>query len=66
MEMMVNSRLIKLEVNHRLRNIQSAYSKNKSTNDQLVYLPQEIENAFQGKKKVLAMVTDLTEAFDRI
>ena len=67
MERMVNTRLLKhLEENHLLSNTQSAYRKNRSTEDQLVYLAQEIENAFQEKKKVLAAFVDLTKAFDKV
>ena len=67
MERMVNTRLLKhLEENHLLSNTQSAYRKNRSTEDQLVYLAQELENAFQEKKKVLAAFVDLTKAFDKV
>lgn len=67
MERMVNTRLLKhLEENHLLSNTQSAYRKNRSTEDQLVYLAQEIENAFQDKKKVLSVFVDLTRAFDKV
>lgn len=67
MERMVNTRLLKhLEENHLLSNTQSAYRKNRSTEDQLIYLAQQIENAFQEKKKVLAVFVDLTKAFDKV
>ena len=67
MERMVNTRLLKhLEEHHLLNNTQSAYRKNRSTDDQLVYLAQEIETAFQEKKKVLAVFVDLTKAFDKV
>ena len=67
MERMVNARLLKhLEENNLLTNTQSAYRKNLSTEDQLVYLTQQIENAFQDKKKVLAIFIDLTKAFDKV
>nr|KAG5697608.1 hypothetical protein BaRGS_001033 [Batillaria attramentaria] len=67
MERMVNTRLLKhLEENHLLSNTQSAYRKNRSTEDQLVYLAQELEDAFQEKKKVLAIFVDLTKAFDKV
>ena len=67
MERMVNTRLLKhLEENHLLSNTQSAYRKNRSTEDQLVYLAQQIENAYQEKKKVLGIFVDLTKAFDKV
>lgn len=67
MERMVNTRLMAhLEENNLLNNSQSAYRKNRSTEDQLVYLIQKIENAFQEKKKVLAVFVDLTKAFDKV
>ena len=67
MERMVNARLLKhLEENQLLSNTQSAYRKNRSTEDQLVYLAQAIENAFQEKKKVLAVFVDLAKAFDKV
>jgi len=67
MERMVNTRLTKhLEENNLLSNTQSAYRKNRSTEDQLVYLAQEIENAFQEKKKVLAVFIDLKNAFGKV
>ena len=67
MERMVSTRLLKdLEENHLLSNTQSAYRKNRSTEDQLVYLAQQIENAFQEKKKLLSVFVDLTKAFDKV
>lgn len=67
LERMVNWRLLKhLEENLLLNNSQSAYRKNRSTEDQLVYLSQELENAYQEKKKTLAVFVDLTKAFDKV
>ena len=67
MERIVNARLLKhLEANNMLSSSQSAYRKNRSTEDQLVYLTQEIENAFQEKRKTLAVFIDLTKAFDKV
>ncbi|BFZ17227.1 hypothetical protein BsWGS_20266 [Bradybaena similaris] len=52
MERMVNTRLMKnLEEKHLIPNPQTVYRKNHSTEDQLIYLAQEIENAFQDPKK---------------
>ena len=36
------------------------------TEDQLALIAQEIENAFQEKKKVVAVFFDLTKAFDKV
>ncbi|BFY98463.1 hypothetical protein BsWGS_01503 [Bradybaena similaris] len=67
MERMVNTRLMKhLEEKHLIANPQTAYRKNHSTEDQLIYLAQEIENAFQDKKKMLAVFIDLTKAFEKV
>ena len=38
----------------------------RSTEDQLAYFIQDIEDAFQEKKKVLAVFFDLSKAFDRV
>ena len=46
--------------------MQSAYRKKRSTEDQIVYLAQQIENAFQEKKKVLATFVDLIKAFGKV
>nr|KAG5697688.1 hypothetical protein BaRGS_000573 [Batillaria attramentaria] len=67
MERIVNARLLKhLEENNLLNNTQSAFRKNRSTEDQLVFLAQEIENAYQKRKKTLAVFIDLTKAFDKV
>jgi hypothetical protein len=36
------------------------------TEDPIAYLAQDIENAFQDKKKTLAVFVDLTKAFDKV
>ena len=45
---------------------QTGYRQHRNTEDQLAYLTQSIENAFQEKKKVLAVFFDLSKAFDRV
>ena len=45
---------------------QTGYRKFRSTEDQLAYLAQKIEDAFQEKKKVLAVFFDLSNAFDMV
>ena len=42
------------------------YRQHHSTEDQLALLTQDIENAFQEKKKVLAVFFDLSKAFDTV
>ena len=67
LERMVNSRLQNhLEKNKLLNPVQSGFRRNRSTEDQVTYLVQEIENAFQQKMKALAIFIDLTAAFDKV
>ena len=67
MERLVNNRLqYHLEKNGLLNPIQSGYRKNRSTEDQVTLLVQEIENAFQEKMKTIAVFVDLTAAFDKV
>nr|KAG5695645.1 hypothetical protein BaRGS_029135 [Batillaria attramentaria] len=64
---MINKRLMwHLESNNLITKEQTAFRKNRSTEDQLVYLAQSIENAFQEKKKVVATFIDLSKAFDKV
>ena len=67
MEWMVNQHLINdLETNNILSPTQTGHRKFRSTEDQLVYLAQDIENAFQEKNKFLAVFFDLFRAFDKV
>ena len=67
LERMVNRRLINhLESNNVLSPTQPGYRKYRSTEDQLAYLAQNIEDAFQEKRKVLAVFFDLSNAFDKV
>ena len=67
MERMVNKRLQNhLERNGLLDPTQSGFRKNRSTEDQIAYLTQEIENAFQRKMKTIAVFVDLSKAFDKV
>ena len=66
LETMINRRLINhLESNNVLSPTQTGYRKHRSTEDQLAYLAQNIEDAFQ-EKKVLAVFFDLSNAFDKV
>nr|KAG5688528.1 hypothetical protein BaRGS_031312 [Batillaria attramentaria] len=67
LERMINKRLMwHLESNNLITKEQTAFRKNRSTEDQLVYLAQSIENAFQEKKKVVATFINLSKAFDKV
>ena len=67
LERMVNWHLIShLESNSVLSPTQTGYRKFWSTKDQLAYLARNIEDAFQEKKKVLAIFFDISDAFDKV
>ena len=67
LERIINRRLMWfLESRQLISKEQTAYRKNRSTDDHLVYIAQSIENAFQEKKKVIAIFVDLTKAFDKV
>ena len=66
-EKVINRRLLSfLEDNNVLSQTQTGYRKHRSTEDQLVLIAQEKENAFQERKKVVADFFDLTKAFDKV
>ena len=44
----------------------TGYQKYRSTEDQLALIAQEVENAFQEKKKAVSVFFDLTKAFDKV
>ena len=46
--------------------LQTGYRKHRSTEDQLAYLAQNIEDALQEKRKVLVVFFDLSNAFDKV
>ena len=67
LERITNKRLIwHLESNSVLASTQTGYRQFRSTEDQLALLTQDIEDAFQEKKKVLAVFFDLSKAFDKV
>ena len=67
MERIMNRRLQHhLEKNGLLSPSQSGFRKNRSTEDQMTLLTQDIENGFQQKMKTLAVFVDLTKAFDKV
>jgi hypothetical protein len=67
MERIINKRLTwHLETKSLLDPSQSGFMQHQNTEDQLAYLAQDIENAFQEKKHVLAVFFDLPKAFDKV
>ena len=67
MERMVNRRLQHhLKENGLLSPSQSGFRKNRSTEDQVTLLTQDMENGFQPKMKTLAVFVDPTKAFDKV
>ncbi|CAG5133668.1 unnamed protein product [Candidula unifasciata] len=55
-----------LETNHKLDSAQTGYRQHRSTDDQVAYLTQDIENGFQEKKKTLTVFFDMSKAFDKV
>ena len=67
MEKILNRRLIwHLESNNLLTPTQTGYRKHRSIEDQLALLAQEIETAFQEKRKMVSVFFDLSRAFDKV
>ena len=67
MERVINRRLLFfLENNNILSPTQTGYRRHRSTEDQLALIAQEIENAFQEKKKTVTVFFDMTKAFDKV
>ena len=67
MERVVNVRLMwYLESNKILSEQQAGFRQFRSTEDQVTYLAQEVEDAFQNKNVLLATWIDLQKAFDKV
>ena len=66
LERVINRRLIFLEERKIPLPTQTGYRKHRSTDDQLSFIAQEIENAFQEKKKLVSVFFDLTKAFHKV
>ena len=67
LEQAINRRSISfLEEQKILSPKQTRCREHRSTEDQLTLISQEIENAFQEKKKVVSVLFDLTKAFDKV
>ena len=67
MERIVNGRLMYyLETEKILSEEQAGFRQFRSTEDQVTYLSQEIEDTFQDKKVMLTTWIDLQKAFDKV
>ena len=66
-ERIVNKRLMwYLETEDLLSQEQAGFRQFRSTEDQATYISQEVEDAFQEQKVVLATWIDLQKAFDKV
>ena len=67
MERLVNTRLNwHLESNNLLSSKQAGFRQHQSTEDQVTYIAQAIEDGFQAKKHTLAVWIDMEKAFDKV
>ena len=67
LERVINRRLISFSEEQKILSpTQTGYQKHRSTEDQLAIIAQEIETAFEEKKKVVSVFFDLTKAFDEV
>ena len=67
MERIINKRLVHhIEEKQLIPPEQAAFRQNRSTEDQITYISQAIEDAFQEKKHTIAVWIDLEKAFDKV
>ena len=67
MEKMINTRLIwHLENSHFFASEQAGFRQNRSTEDQVTYIAQKIEDGFQNKQQTVAIWIDLEKAFEKV
>ena len=67
LERMINTRLMwHLEEKNHISPEQAAFRSNHSTEDQVTYLAQAIEDGFQEKKHTLAVWIDIEKAFEKV
>ena len=67
MERLINTRLMwHLEDKKHITPEQTAFRQDRSTEDQITYIAQAIEDVFQDKKHTLAVWIDLEKAFDKV
>ena len=66
-ERLINTRLMwHLEDKKHITPEQAAFRQDRSTEDQITYIAQAIEDAFQDKKHRIAVWIDLEKAFDKV
>ena len=66
-ERIINSRLMwYLESNHLLMDEQAGFRQYRSTEDQITYISQHVEDAFQAKKQTVVVWVDMEKAFDKV
>lgn len=67
LERMINTRLMwHLEEKNHISPEQAAFRSNHSTEDQVTYLAQAIEDGFQEKKHTLTVWIDMEKAFEKV
>ena len=67
MERLINTRMMwYLEKENVLMPTQAGFRHHRSTEDQVTYIAQEIEDALQDKKQTIAVWIDLEKAFDKV
>ena len=64
---MINTRLVwHLENNNIITPEQAGFRQYHSTEDQVTYIAQKIEDGFQDKQHTLTVCTDMEKAYDRV
>ena len=67
MERMINTRLVwQLEKNNIIIPEQAGFRQHHSTEDQVTYIAQKIEDGFQDKQHTLTVWIDMEKAYDRV
>ena len=67
MERLINTRLSwHLEKNNIIAPEQAGFRQHRSTEDQVAYIAQKIEDGFQDKKHTLTVWIDMEKAFDKV
>ena len=67
MERMINTRLVwHLEKNNIITPEQAGFRQHHSTEDQVTYIAQKIEDGFQDKQHTLTVWIDMEKAYDRV
>ena len=67
LEQMINTRLVwHLEKNNIITPMQAGFRQHHSTEDQVTYIAQKIEDGFQDKQHTLTVWIDMEKAFDKV